>query len=83
MNYIITSTYDKDITVTVSIISAVLIYKAYPLSQIMSIYLHCRTFFTGFAKVANIAEAAPPVVESLGHRAESMPVAVCIRLTVV
>ena len=49
----------------------------------MSIYLHCRTFFTGFAKVANIAEAAPPVVESLGRRAESVPLAVCIRLTVV
>lgn len=83
MNYIKISTYNKDITVTVSIINAILTYKAPPLSPIMSIYLHCSTFFTGFAKVANIAEAAPPVVESLGHRAESMPVAVCIRLTVV
>ena len=83
MNYIIISTYNKDITVTVSIINAILTYKAPPLFPIMSIYLHCRTFFTGFAKVANITEAAPPVVESLGHRAESVSLAVCIRLTVV
>lgn len=32
MNYIITSTYDKDITVTISIINGVLTYKALPLS---------------------------------------------------
>ena len=73
----------EDITVTISIINAVLTYKAPPLLRIMLIYLHCSTFFTGFAKVANIAEAAFPVVESLGRRTESVSVAVCIRLAVI